>query len=602
MAGVTAVTASTVTQRVTTRHTADSQLLATREGAEPVAVTRLPAPVHPHDPQPGATPQRLESPIALVDALHDLLDRCSTAVWAGQPADEVRAQLQRLSRAVARLGAHQVAGARVLETVPPAGASAATSTGALLAADFGGDRRAGDALVRTGAALQKARASATEQALERGEISTTQASIIAAALAALPDDVDDSDRRRCEGMLLRDAARLSVRDLRRRGDRIYDLLAPPQEVDATEQAIVHARELRAWRRTELVMRDNADGTWSGRFTVPELAAQMLRTALEAHSAPRRRHLGPADPGLTRPAASDRGTDGAEGAASGEPELSYPQRLGRALCALVEHLPTDGFARSGGSAALVAISLDLETLVRQTGCGTTTEGARVSAAEVRRLACEHGLIPQVLGGGSLPLDLGRRQRLFSTAQRLALAQRDLGCAFPGCDRPPSWCEAHHAGEPWARGGRTDVSEGVLLCSFHHHRVHEDAWSIRFHPDDGIPEFRRRPVGGPRPVTDQDDAAMDFRHRPQRDGASRARPDGQGGASQAWRDGQSGANRARLGAQGATRSGAASSIQPPEVTDERGLRWRRNSRYRPPPRHGRDAVEQGDPDQVGNDGGQ
>ncbi|GEK80445.1 hypothetical protein ABA31_17960 [Agrococcus baldri] len=69
----------------------------------------------------------------------------------------------------------------------------------------------------------------------------------------------------------------------------------------------------------------------------------------------------------------------------------------------------------------------------------------------------------------PLALGREQRLFTPAQRRALAQRDQGCAVRGCGMPPSWCEAHHV-RPWQAGGTTDVDNGILLCSHHHHEVH------------------------------------------------------------------------------------------------------------------------------------
>jgi hypothetical protein len=71
----------------------------------------------------------------------------------------------------------------------------------------------------------------------------------------------------------------------------------------------------------------------------------------------------------------------------------------------------------------------------------------------------------------PLKLGRSQRLFSAAQRIALAARDGGCLMPGCDRPPSWCEAHHIDEWDEHHGATDVDVGVLLCRHHHMWVHD-----------------------------------------------------------------------------------------------------------------------------------
>jgi hypothetical protein len=84
---------------------------------------------------------------------------------------------------------------------------------------------------------------------------------------------------------------------------------------------------------------------------------------------------------------------------------------------------------------------------------------------------------------VPLKLGRTRRLFSVGQRLALAVRDKGCVFPGCDRPPSWCEAHHI-TAFSRGGGTDLANGCLLCAFHHRLIHAGHWQVVM-ADDGHP---------------------------------------------------------------------------------------------------------------------
>lgn len=73
-----------------------------------------------------------------------------------------------------------------------------------------------------------------------------------------------------------------------------------------------------------------------------------------------------------------------------------------------------------------------------------------------------------------VDLGRRQRLFSRSQRRALVYRGRGCVFPGCDRGPKWCDAHHL-KPWDEGGLTDLVNGVLLCRRHHTYVHQ-GWRL------------------------------------------------------------------------------------------------------------------------------
>lgn len=105
---------------------------------------------------------------------------------------------------------------------------------------------------------------------------------------------------------------------------------------------------------------------------------------------------------------------------------------------------------------------------------------VSLATIERQACSAGTITLTVDGSATnagqPLNLGRERRLFSRAQRLALAARDGGCRWPGCDRPPSWCEAHHI-DHWQRDhGRTDVADGILLCRHHHLLSHNNGWEI------------------------------------------------------------------------------------------------------------------------------
>ena len=90
--------------------------------------------------------------------------------------------------------------------------------------------------------------------------------------------------------------------------------------------------------------------------------------------------------------------------------------------------------------------------------------------MRRIACDAGIIPLVLNGASQPLDVGRSKRFFTTAQRLALWQRDRTCTFPGCTIPPEWCDAHHI-TPWSLGGQTNLKDGAILCRGHHTYVHE-----------------------------------------------------------------------------------------------------------------------------------
>ena len=171
------------------------------------------------------------------------------------------------------------------------------------------------------------------------------------------------------------------------------------------------------------------------------------------------------------------------------QLPLARRRGEAFCALLEHIPADRLPAHGGTATTVMVTLDLDTLRTGLGLAETSTGEVVTAAEARRLACTGGIVPVVLGGKSEVLDLGRTRRLFSPAQRKAMAIRDRHCRAEGCDIPAAWCEAHHADKPWSRGGRTDLADGLLLCSFHHHRAHDPAYDQRRLPT-GALRFTRR----------------------------------------------------------------------------------------------------------------
>lgn len=113
-------------------------------------------------------------------------------------------------------------------------------------------------------------------------------------------------------------------------------------------------------------------------------------------------------------------------------------------------------------------------------GTYADGAPASPATVRTTLCDADISRVVTTAGSVILDLGRTERLFSDAQFHALALRDRHCRHPGCDRPPQWCHAHHV-IPWEDGGPTDLTNGVLKCSRHHHIGHRPGWTEKLEPD-------------------------------------------------------------------------------------------------------------------------
>lgn len=158
------------------------------------------------------------------------------------------------------------------------------------------------------------------------------------------------------------------------------------------------------------------------------------------------------------------------------------------------------APTSGVKTTVVVRISQEDLAAGSGVGEI-DGLEqpVSVRALRAAAVDAEIIPAVLGGESEVLDWGRAKRLFTAAQRLALVERDGGCAF--CHAPPSWCEAHHI-RWWERdSGPTDLVNGVLLCVSCHHRVHRDGWEIRvrdgvvwFTPPSAIDPTRTPRIGG------------------------------------------------------------------------------------------------------------
>jgi 5-methylcytosine-specific restriction endonuclease McrA len=142
--------------------------------------------------------------------------------------------------------------------------------------------------------------------------------------------------------------------------------------------------------------------------------------------------------------------------------------------------------TGGERPHLTVIVDLETLEGRAGRPVaTSEGVPLGPEAVRRLACDASVSRVITGARSEPLEAGRTTRVIPPALRRAVVVRDRGCAFPGCGRPASWCDAHHVVH-WADGGRTDLGNLVLLCRRHHRLVHD-----RFPVElvDGHPLFRR-----------------------------------------------------------------------------------------------------------------
>lgn len=142
-----------------------------------------------------------------------------------------------------------------------------------------------------------------------------------------------------------------------------------------------------------------------------------------------------------------------------------------------------------SGATVIVRINATDLDAGTGSGTIDGiDQPISVTAIRRMAASGGVIPCVLDSAGDILDWGREKRLFTRTQKLALVDRDGGCAM--CGLPPHMTEVHHI-DWWNRDtGPTDLNNGILLCSTCHHRIHDNAWQIRIENTDARSGTRGR----------------------------------------------------------------------------------------------------------------
>ena len=320
-------------------------------------------------------------------------------------------------------------------------------------------------------------------ALRTGEANLAQAQVITRALDQLPADLTAEVLTAAEQTLVAHCARFGPRQLARLARHIIEVVAPDL-AEATEARRLTALEAAAHRKTRLTLRRIGDGTTQINGLLPDATATRLATYLEAFTNPRK--------------ANDRpNTD--PGAAAGDPlvRLTYPRRLGHAFCQLLESLDPARLPRHGGDATTIMVTLSLDQLRNQLATAEIIGASHlpgdddpvlITAAEARRLACNAQIVPVVLGGNSEILDLGRTQRLFSAAQHRAMRLRDKTCRAQGCTIPATWTEAHHL-DPWHLGGHTDLNRGILLCTHHHHAIHNPLYHHQQLPTGDITFHRR-----------------------------------------------------------------------------------------------------------------
>jgi len=275
-----------------------------------------------------------------------------------------------------------------------------------------------------------------------GTISGDHARVITRVIEQLPPAVEAEHGSAVEQRLVAEAARFDPSVLARIGRHLLDWLNPDGTPDRDAE---HERH----RHATLTCRGDGSGLLRAQLTPAALA--QWQAVLDPLAAPR-----PSD------------VDGPDPRSPG-------QRLHDALAdAAGLVLSGSGLPPSGGTPATVLLTMTLDQLETRTGLVTTAHGGTLSVTEALRLAGQANVVPVVLDSTGI-LAYGQARRTATVGQRYALAARDKGCCFPGCDAPPGWTQVHHI-LPWALGGGTDLDNECLLCG-HHHREHEKrGWRV------------------------------------------------------------------------------------------------------------------------------
>lgn len=358
----------------------------------------------------------------------------------------------------------------------------------------------------------------------------------------LPPSMDESDARRGVGSAV-SGGRLGLERIKEESKAWWLVLDP----DGAEPNYERQRKNRSFR---IVHRRDGGFDLSG--FAPEVEGQAMRTVLDAWLSPHGKQavpdalFGPDSPFAAPGAAADHaaGTgsdDGTSGPVASDPTpRTRDQRSFDALAHILAlHAASADTPSAGGAAPTLLVSTTLTALDEHlrdcarheddhnsndheqssnaSGVGwwptgleqlpldahglpdphalidlrfarVGGDGTPVPLSAVLHLLCDAAIQLMLTDPAGVPLKLGRAQRLFSKDQRRVLAARDHHCRAPGCDIPAPWCEVHHV-VPWQDGGRTDVSNAILLCSFHHHEIDRGRLRVTHHPGAGVPFGQR-----------------------------------------------------------------------------------------------------------------
>jgi hypothetical protein len=285
----------------------------------------------------------------------------------------------------------------------------------------------------------------TAAAAAEGALSGEHISAVAEAMKTLPPEL--------EHLVVEHAREHEPSAVKSFGKTVaYRLFQNDPEPNETEAEPARNRLRMEWKGDELEVRARLD----------KIAGAKFEAMIDPLAKP-------------RPTTAEEGSD----------PRTRAERDGDAFADLIDlMLRADRLPEHGGEPVTLTLTMNYEDLATATGVATLDTREPVPASLVRRLACNAGVIPVVLGGRSEQTDIGRKTRTFPAAIRRLLVARDRGCTFPGCNRPPKHCDAHHI-RFWSQGGRTSVDNAVLLCRHHHTLIHQSEWEVKLHH--GTPTF-------------------------------------------------------------------------------------------------------------------
>ncbi len=310
---------------------------------------------------------------------------------------------------------------------------------------------------------------AVAEATLAGDLSVDAAGLITSGLETLADALPSDDLHALERRLVDKATHLAAHEVR----RLVTNAVARADLRGHEE-----RERRQHSERYIAWKEDHTGmvTFTGRLDA--VTAAPIRTVIEqivTHDFRARRDQDPSAP--------DQRTVG--------------QMRADALFEICRHALGCKETDRSGVRTTIVVRMNLCDVASGRGLGTIDGTAQpVSVTQLRRLAGDSGIVPEVLGHEGEVLDFERTARVFTRAQRIALPERDGGCAK--CHAPPEHCEAHHI-RWWEQGGRSDLSNGVMLCTRCHHDIHRERWEIRARSGavEFIPPHEIDPTRRPRP---------------------------------------------------------------------------------------------------------